>query len=118
MAELLRMSPKESMSFDGPALQVDEVRYRGVGTVRTADRAIEHFFAPDNATALTVPLPEPVSPGESVTVELKFHMKLPPKKGRWGQWQGITTLAQWLPVLAVHDGKAWQPTPFIPWHQP
>src|SRR5437016_3723379 len=27
-AELLRMSPKESMSFDGPALKVDSVLYR------------------------------------------------------------------------------------------
>ncbi len=42
----------------------------------------------------------------------------PPKKGRWGQWAGITTLAQWLPVVAVHDGKCWQAPPFIPWHQP
>ena len=47
-----------------------------------------------------------------------FHMNLPAKKGRWGQWQGITTLAQWLPVVAVHDDSGWQPAPFIPWHQP
>ena len=25
---------------------------------------------------------------------------MPHKKGRWGQWNGVTTLAQWLPVLA------------------
>ena len=44
---------------------------------------------------------------------------VPAKKGRWGQWDGITTLAQWLPVVAVHDDmKGWQPAPFIPWHQP
>ena len=42
-----------------------------------------------------------VEGGESITLELNFRMKLPMKKGRWGQWQGITTLAQWLPVVAV-----------------
>src|SRR6476660_9638853 len=50
---------------------------------------------------------------------MDYLMKLPPKKGRWGQWEGITTLAQWIPVVAVFDEvKGWQPTPFIPWHQP
>src|SRR5437773_2664772 len=29
MAEVLRLSPKESMSFKGPPLEVREVRYRG-----------------------------------------------------------------------------------------
>jgi hypothetical protein len=118
MAELLRMSPKESMSFDGPALEIEEVRYRGKSAGTAEDEPIAHHFPPDNATALTVPLPDAVGPGESVTLELNFHLKLPPKKGRWGQWNGITTLAQWLPVVAILDAKGWQPTPFIPWHQP
>ncbi len=147
-AELLRMSPKESMSFDGPALRITEVRVRknvkpklappehlppfskqpslprpkvvdnDTPPEKISSAPIEHFFSPDNATALTVPLSEVCAPSESVTVELNFQLKLPPKKGRWGQWQGITTLAQWLPVVAVHDQKGWQPTPFIPWHQP
>src|SRR5205823_1032612 len=55
---------------------------------------------------------------QSVTVRLNFVVRVPPKKGRWGQWDGITTLAQWLPVVAVHDGKCFKPAPFIPWHQP
>ena len=117
-AELLRMSPKESMSFAGPPLEVQEVRYRGRTKAPPADQATPHFFPEDNATALTVPLADWLAPGEAVTLELHLRYKLPAKKGRWGQWNGITTLAQWLPVVAVHDGKSWQPTPFIPWHQP
>jgi hypothetical protein len=75
-------------------------------------------FASDNDTALVVQLPCEIGPGESVTIDLEFVLKLPQKKGRWGQWGGVTTLAQWLPVLAFYDHKGWQPTPFIPWHQP
>ena len=55
---------------------------------------------------------------ESVTVEVTFNLRLPQRQGRWGQWEGITFLAQWLPVLAFYDEQGWQPTPFIPWHQP
>src|SRR5262249_56849434 len=72
----------------------------------------------DTKTALIVPLPRPVGRGETVTVELEFTMRLPQKQGRWGQWQGVTFLSNWLPVLAYYDDKGWQPTPFIPWHQP
>ncbi len=125
-AELLRMSPKESMNFDGPALQIGKARYRGAvkagiaqaSASKLPDESLGFSFRADNSTALTVPLPEAVQPGDAVTVELHFQMKLPAKKGRWGQWNGITTLAQWLPVLAVHDDSGWQPTPFVPWHQP
>ena len=55
---------------------------------------------------------------EQVTVELTFTMRLPQRQGRWGQWEGVTFLVQWLPVLAFYDDQGWQPTPFIPWHLP
>ncbi len=108
--EILRMSPSEAMSFDGPALDVVQVKI--------ADREVSFHFQADNQTALVVPLPRALQPGESVTLEMHLTLKIPAKKGRWGQWEGVTTLAQWLPVVAVHDKGAWQPAPFIPWHQP
>ncbi|HEV8058469.1 MAG TPA: M1 family aminopeptidase, partial [Gemmataceae bacterium] len=40
------------------------------------------------------------------------------KQGRWGQWQGVTFLCNWVPVLAVYDEEGWHHVPFIPWHQP
>jgi hypothetical protein len=79
---------------------------------------LDFHFQEENATALVVPLPSPVKPGDSVTVELDFTFRLPQKEGRWGQWRGVTFLSNWLPVLAFYDDKGWQPTPFIPWHQP
>jgi hypothetical protein len=156
MVEILRMSPRESMSFDGPALQMEEVLYRPVArqiatppalgapiSESNQDRArgkpnamgetrewqaplpqgekkvVPFHFPADNPTALTVSLPEPVKPGEAVSLDMTYTMKLPPRKGRWGQWDGITTLAQWIPVVAVYSAdKGWQPMPFIPWHQP
>lgn len=111
MLELLRQYPSEGMDFNGPPLHVQKVT--------AADGAELPFrYRDDNVTALAVALPRPVAQGESVTVELEFVFNLPPKQGRWGQWKGVTYLAQWLPVLAVYEECGWQPTPFIPWHQP
>jgi hypothetical protein len=112
-SELLRMSPTESMSFDGPPLEVRKVTLLGA-----REMPLAHSYAEDNATALIVPLDREVRPGEAVTLELDFTLKLPQKKGRWGQWEEITTLAQWLPVAAFYGDKGWEPAPFIPWHQP
>src|SRR6516165_4464387 len=141
MLEILRVAPSEGMPGDGPVLQMEDTR----GLTCNGKSCREHIgpdgkaadgkaadgkaadgkaadgknvpfsFDAEIQTALIIPLPEPLEPGQSVAVRLNFVLKLPPKKGRWGQWDGITTLAQWLPVVAVHDGKTWQPAPFIPW---
>ncbi len=121
--EVLRLSPSEAMSFDGPALEVQTVHLIAQGPPSFAQEkkqgpALKHGYLEDNPTALVVALQAPLEPNEAVTLELDFTVKIPPKKGRWGQWGGITTLAQWLPVVAVHDAEGWHPAPFIPWHQP
>lgn len=136
--EILRMTPSDCMEGSDvpPPLQVRSVM---LGTERldyrfevpiwqeSASRAHKHHEPkpreePEEeakrATALVVPLSHPVTQGETVTVVIEFELRLPQKQGRWGQWQGITFLANWLPVLAYYDEAGWQPTPFIPWHQP
>jgi hypothetical protein len=129
MLEILRTAPSEGMSLDGPALKMESVSLRSLagkefreqpapGAAPQGGLKLPFAYAPDNQTALVIPLPEPLPPGQSVTVRLNFVVNVPPKKGRWGQWDGITVLAQWLPVVAVHNGHTWEPTPFIPWHQP
>jgi hypothetical protein len=114
--ELLRQAPSEGIDFDGPALQVEKVV---LSTPGAACANMEFCYQDDNPTALVVTLPHPVGQGEAVTVALDFTLRLPQKQGRWGQWEGVTFLATWLPVLAYYDDKeGWQPTPFVPWHQP
>src|SRR5437868_1095035 len=135
MLELLRMTPSESLDLDraaGPPLQVRKITH---DQVELPFYYAEPVYAEDQqhkpcapklvqsgveekATTLVIPLPQPVRRGETITVEIEFDFRLPQKQGRWGQWKGVTTLSNWLPVLAVYDDCGWQPVPFIPWHQP
>lgn len=125
MLEILRMAPSEALSFDGPALEVQKIRLlkgrrqspekEAVGA-SAAD--LPFTYPEDNPTSMVVALPREVAPGKTVTLEQHFTVRIPAKKGRWGQWNGVTTLAQWLPVVAVLDDAGWHPAPFIPWHQP
>jgi hypothetical protein len=108
--EILRLSPEEAMDTQGRRLSVSSVRVSG--------RAASFDFDPDLDTILVVPLPQPVGPGESVTAEIDFDLDLPDYWGRWGHHRGITYLLNWYPVLAHHDERGWERTPFVPWHQP
>lgn len=52
---------------------------------------------------LTVPLPEPLPPGETAEVALDFGLTVPqPGNLRFGFSQGILALGNWYPVLSVY----------------
>jgi hypothetical protein len=108
--EILRMNPDEGIYTDRPPLDVHAVTLGG--------RPLEFRYQGDCATDLEVALPAPVAQGQSVTLDIDFTFHLPQKQGRWGQWEGVTFLSNWLPVVAFYDDHGWQPTPFVPWHQP
>jgi hypothetical protein len=121
MLEILRLAPSEALDFDGPACTVHRAALAAAPPSWKEvplNAALAFAFREDNATALEVRLPAPVGPGESVTLDLTFTLRLPQKQGRWGQWKGTTFLAQWLPVVAFYGPGGWDPPPFIPWHQP
>ncbi len=118
--ELLRLAPSEAIDTNGPPLDVQsvcllEAPRPGALVSRVS---LPFTYRTDNTTALEIHLPRAVHQNEQVTVELTFTMRLPQRQGRWGQWEGVTFLVQWLPVLAFYDDQGWQPTPFIPWHLP
>ena len=125
--ELLRESPSAALDIVGRCGDVDRVTYlgkpiKGNGSGDSAppsrSEVLPTYWRTDIDTALVVPLPERVAPGESVAIEIDYTLKLPNKQGRWGLYEGVTTLNHWMPTLAVHDDTGWQPTPFVPWHQP
>jgi hypothetical protein len=113
--ELLRLDPSAGIDPKGQHGSIRSV------TLKPADGPARPLvFSPSgtNPTAVVVPLPTPVGPGETVTVELAGQIRVPPKQGRWGQWDGVTFLTNALPVVAFYDDRGWHDVPFVPWHQP
>lgn len=128
MMEILRITPSQGLILDAPPGEVEKVTlgsrqlpFHWELPCKQSPDGKKKLSAEDEAaqaTALVVSLPRPVQCGETIEVELTFTLRLPQKQGRWGQWKGVTFLSNWLPVLAYYDEHGWQPTPFIPWHQP
>jgi hypothetical protein len=132
--ELLRMAPDDALGVKDPPLDIQRI---SLVDSSGAVLPLNFRYEGDSKTSLVVPLPRAVGPGESVTVVLEFVLHLPQKQGRWGQWHGVTQLSNWLPVFAYYGPRrdpptcpvapessgpqpicAWQPTLFLPWHQP
>ncbi|MFL5329335.1 MAG: M1 family aminopeptidase [Gemmataceae bacterium] len=109
--EILRQTPSE-------ALLKDAAGKTPTAHLASDGRPLNVLIKPDNQTTIVIPLPMMVHQGESVTVDIAFDMQLSEVQGRWGQWQGVTFLTNWHPTLCFYDDHGWQPTPFIPWHQP
>ncbi len=60
---------------------------------------------------LTVALPAPLPPGESVTIDLRFLTEVPTEIGRnygvLAYSEGILALAHFYPMLSVYDATGW-----------
>jgi hypothetical protein len=68
--------------------------------------------APGDETVLSVPLPHPVMPGQSVELDLAFTTQLPEVFARTG-WKGaFLMIGQWFPKLGVRLGERWYCDPF------
>lgn len=114
--ELLRSSPSESLDKNGRHIEIHKVTLGDVADPAAPARPFH--WQEDIQTAMVVPLPKPVGPGETVTVEIAFTLNLPHRQGRWGYWNDVTSLTNWYPTVAYYDECGWKPTPFIAWHQP
>jgi|GEM_PF-366852 len=64
--------------------------------------------------ALTVQLKEPVKPGESLTLQLEFHLKIPYGSQRVSYYKDIINGAHWFPVMSVYDEvkHQWNKAPY------
>src|SRR5262245_31396626 len=85
MLELIRVSPREGLDYQGHALEVQRVSLREGNAVQP----LSFSYQEKNPTALVVPLPHPVGQGQLVRVMLEFRLKLPHKQGCWGRWNGV-----------------------------
>ncbi len=92
----------------GPGVLVESSAGGGATLVQ-----VLYPLAPDSTVA-RVPLPEPLPPGDSLTVTFDWNARpstVPRRQGRRGrQWD----FAQWYPKVAVYDRAGWAYNPLRP----
>lgn len=105
------------MKESGGKLRGDSMPAGGYGSITLTDlRTSEgvslmqrtQYVQPDDGnihdkTLLKVHLPQPVNGGESVTVRMKFEVKLPKIFARMGTADRFVMAGQWFPKLSVYE---------------
>jgi hypothetical protein len=64
-------------------------------------------WAPEDQTVMAIALPQPVAPGGSVTLELKWTAHVPRPFSRTGAIGNFFFIAQWFPKLGVLQDDGW-----------
>lgn len=64
-------------------------------------------------TVVRVPLPTPVFPGQTITLDVRWTAQLPQVFARTGFSEDFFMVGQWYPKLAVYDRGRWDSEP---WH--
>jgi hypothetical protein len=79
------------------------------GAIAAADLTAQmRFIAPDDGneddrTVMAVTLPEPLGPGETITLDIAFTAKIPRPFARTGAIGNYYFIAQWFPKIGVLD---------------
>ncbi len=108
--ESFRLNPRFALDYEGNRFQLKRALVN--------DQQVSVRFPSEPDTHMEVLPNQPVAPGQSVVITLEYDMTIPPVMGRFGQYGGITSLANWYPMLAYHDDAGWNAPPYIAWHQP
>ena len=68
----------------------------------------------NQSQALTVKLDQALEPGQSITLQLQFEVKLPYGSQRLSYYKDIINGAHWFPVLSVYDANqhVWDTKPY------
>ncbi len=89
-----------------------------IANVKAGGQAAAFSIEGEDKTLLKINLAKPLSPDESIEMEMNFSAKIPHAYGRFGWHDDIFALARWYPLLAVLDEQGWQLNPYYPFHRP
>ncbi len=68
---------------------------------------------PEHIDIAKLVLPEPLAPGQKITISTPFHVKLPYNFSRGGHDGQSYQATQWYPKPAVYDKDGWHPMPYL-----
>jgi hypothetical protein len=104
---------------DQPAADWSRIDVKSIRLVAPAAADLttaQHFIKPDeppgavpteDETVMAVPLPQPIAPGGSVTIELTWTAHVPRTFARTGAIGNYFFIAQWFPKLGVLQDGGW-----------
>ena len=115
MAARIKNGGDENTRFD---VDIDSIGYPQEGYLKVYDLKQDenHIKSELSGTILEVTLENPIMPGDSTFISLKFEGKIPDLIRRAGKnsSEGVAlSMAQWYPKMAEYDYEGWNAEPYL-----
>ena len=92
------------ISYDEGFINIKSI---SIGTVD-----LDYEIDKEVATILKVKLDKKLLSGEKTIINLKYNVKLPSAKDRFGYGEEIINLGNWYPIACVYDDNGWNLDPY------
>lgn len=87
--------------------------YLDFSEVLVDGKPVDYDFYGADDTLMSIGLESPLSPKESVEIEMVYTVKIPPAFDRFGYNDTTFNIANWYPVAAVYD-NGWKEDTYLP----
>lgn len=81
--------------------------YIDIKNVLSNNEEIDYKIIGDKDDILEVNLSSLLKPGESISLDLKYNVKLPNCLGRFGYGDSTINVTNWFPISCVYDSEGW-----------
>lgn len=88
--------------------------YIDINDVKINDQTIKYKIIGNGDTILEVTPNKTIKRRETISIELKYFIKIPPARERFGYGDDIFNFGNWYPVMAVYDNSGWNLDSYLP----
>lgn len=81
-------------------------------SIKKGSKKVNYKIMGEGNTNLRVTPQNPIEPGKSIELTMKFKVKLPNSIGRMGYGENTVNIANWYPILSVFDDNGWNLEPY------
>ena len=81
--------------------------YVDIKNILNNSKALKYRIKGDNNDILEVSLGKTLKPGEKVSIDFKYNVKIPNCMGRFGYGDSTVNITNWFPIACVYDDRGW-----------
>lgn len=81
--------------------------YVDIKNILNNSKALKYSIKGDKNDILEVSLGKTLKPGEKVSIDFKYNVKIPNCMGRFGYGDSTVNITNWFPIACVYDDRGW-----------
>ena len=81
--------------------------YIDIQNILIGDKKVKYTITGEKEDILELKLDKPLKPNETVSIDMKFNVKIPNSIGRFGYGDNTINVTNWFPIACVNDERGW-----------